>query len=70
MSVRPRNDALMAKVLDLLAENSALKAELQRKEEVILEFEKKANGRKKGFCELLSCGVSDILIIVFLFTNF
>ena len=44
-SVRARNDALMKQVLDLLAENSALKAELQRKEEVIQEL--RANGRKK-----------------------
>ena len=34
----------MKQVLDLLAENSALKAELQRKEEVIQEL--RANGRK------------------------
>lgn len=61
MSLRVRNDALMAQVLELLAEKSALKAELQRKNEriaeleaelqrkdgVIRDLEKKANTRKK-----------------------
>jgi hypothetical protein len=36
----------MKQVLDLLAENSALKAELQRKEEVIQELKRTKVGRK------------------------
>ena len=56
-SVRARNDALMKQVLDLLAENSALKAELQRKEEVIQEL--KASGRKSVAQRLEEAGGKD-----------
>jgi hypothetical protein len=56
-SIRARNDALMKQVLDLLAENSALKAELQRKEEVIQEL--KASGRKSVAQRLEEAGGKD-----------